>query len=192
VPLPAAVRRFRERQFQRLALAVVVGRRPYADYNNSGQPSAGISRSGFSGVAYGFSTNLAYSTAGGSDTAVFYDSPGNDTFYSYTSYNNSDQHLAGMYGGYGGGYVNSASGFATMIANSTNGGNDTADLVGSSGKNALYTDAAIAAIYGNNCTEEAVGFKVVNATGAAGGVNTKGHGVVKYQLNYLGSWLAGS
>ena len=54
----------------------------YADYNNSGQPMAGMyGRRRYSNSASGFGTNVGYSTDGGSDTAYFYDSPGNDTFY---------------------------------------------------------------------------------------------------------------
>ena len=81
---------------------------------------------GYANAASGFATNIAYSTSGGSDTAYFYDSPGNDTFYAYGDYDNSGKPLAGMYGSYGGGYSNAASGFATNIAYSTSGGSDTA------------------------------------------------------------------
>ena len=53
---------------------------------------------------------------------------------------------------------------APIVGYSINGGNDTADLFGSSGNdNTLYTDAAIALLYGNNYAEEASGFQVVNA-----------------------------
>ena len=70
----------------------------YADYNNSGQPLAGMVGSGYSNLASGFGTNIAYSTNGGSDTAVFFDSQGNAAFYAYADYNNSGKPLAGMYG----------------------------------------------------------------------------------------------
>ena len=96
-----------------------------------------------------------------------------------------------MYGSYGGGYSNSASGFGTNIGYATNGGNDTADLYASSGSNTLYTDQAIAQLYGNNGTEEASGFQVVNAIGTEGGADTKDQGSVNYQLNYTGSWVSG-
>ena len=43
-----------------------------------------------------------------------------------------------------------------------------------------------------NYAEQASGFKVVNAYGASGGVNAKGHGPVDYQLNYFGSWVGGN
>ena len=79
---------------------------------------------GYSNSAKGFATNVGTATNGGSDAAEFFDSPGNDTFYAYANYQNSGQTLAGMYGSYGGGYSNSASGFATMVGNSTSGGND--------------------------------------------------------------------
>ena len=60
----------------------------YADYNNSGQPAAGMyGRRAIANSASGFGTNVGYSTNGGSDTAYFFDSPGNDTFYAYADYN---------------------------------------------------------------------------------------------------------
>ena len=80
----------------------------YADYNSSGKPLAGMYGSygnGYSNMASGFGTNVAYATDGGSDTALFFDSPGNDVFYAYADYNNSGKQLAGMYGSYGGGYL---------------------------------------------------------------------------------------
>ena len=157
----------------------------YADYNQSGKPLAGMLGTGYSNLASGFGTNVGYSTAGGSDAAELFDSPGNDTFYAYANYNQSGKPLAGMIGS---GYANTASGFGTNIGYATNGGNDTADLYGSSGNNTLYADLAIALLYGNNYAE-ASGFQVVNATGASDGVNTKGHGPVNYQLNYLGTWV---
>ncbi len=104
-----------------------------------------------------------------------------------------------MYGSYNGvTYSNSANGFGTNVGQLTNGGNDTADLFGpsaSGSSNALYTDAAIAQLYGtengSGYSEEASGFPVVNAV-AQGGTNTKGQGAVNYQLNYLGDWVGGS
>ena len=114
------------------------------------------------------------------------DSQGNATFYAY----GGSQPSAGMYGSYGlVSYSNAASGFGTNIGSSTN-VNDTAELFGSSGNNTLYTDAAIALLYGNNYAEEASGFKAVNAIGGSG-LNTEGHGAVDYKLNYLGKWLGG-
>ena len=85
--------------------------------------------------------NFGYSTNGGSDTALFFDSPGNDTFYAYADYNNSGQPLAGMYGSYGGGYSNSASGFGTNVGYSTNGGSDTAAFFDAPGTNTFYAYA---------------------------------------------------
>src|SRR5208282_5278857 len=84
------------------------------------------------------------------------------------------QTMAGMSGSYGGGYSNSAIGFATMVGNSINGGNDTATLTGGAGNDTLYTDLAIASLYGDNgaYSGQALGFRVVNAVGGQG-VNTK-------------------
>ena len=167
----------------------------YADYNSSGKPLAGmygtVSGGGYSNSASGFSTNIAYATNGGNDTAVFFDSPGNDSFYAYADYSNSGQTLAGMYGS---GYTNSAKGFATMIGISSNGGSDTASLFDSPGDDTLYTDLAIASLYGNDgdYAGQALGFAVVNAYGTAGGVNTEGQNPVNYQLNYFGTWVAAS
>ena len=166
-----------------------------ADYNNSGKPLAGMYGGyggGYSNSASGFGTNVAYASNGGSDTATFYDSPGNDAFFACANYKGGGKSLAGMYGSYGGGYSNSASGFGTNVGISTNGGNDTADLYAASGNDALYTDLAIAQLYGNNYSEEASGFDVVNAIGSQFGVNTKGRGPLKYDLNYVGKWVGGS
>ena len=116
--------------------------------------------SGYCNLASGFGSNVGYSTSGSTDTAEFFDSAGNATFYAYANYNNSGQPLAGMYGA---GYSNAANGFGTNLGSSTSGGNDTADLFGSSGSNTLYTDAAIALLYGSNYAEQASGFQVVNA-----------------------------
>ena len=109
----------------------------YADYNDSGQQLAGMYGSGYSNSASGFGTNIGNSTNGGNDMAGFFDSPGNDTFYSYTDYNNSGQQLAGMYGSYGGGYSNSAKGFGTNVGFSSNGGSDTAVFYDSLGNDHL-------------------------------------------------------
>ena len=68
----------------------------YGDYNNSGQPLAGMVGSGYSNLAGGFGTNIAYSTSGGGDTAVFFDSQGNATFYAYADYNRAASHWRGM------------------------------------------------------------------------------------------------
>ena len=165
----------------------------YGDYDNSGETSAGMFGSfggGYANEATGFGTNVGISTEGGSDTAYFYDSPGNDTFYAYANFNNSGRTSAGMYGSYGGGYANSASGFAANIGNSAEGGDDTAYLFGSSGKNALYTDLAIAELYGSSYGEQASGFGLVNASAPASGVNThlEGPGALDYQLNLIGLW----
>ncbi len=121
-----------------------------ADYNGSDSPAAGMyggvpgtpgPGGGYFNSAVGFGTNIAYSTAGGSDTAYFYDSPGNDTFYAYADYNNSGQTAAGMYGGYGVGYSNLAYGFATNVGNSTAGGSDTAYFYGSPQSDTFYAYA---------------------------------------------------
>ena len=96
---------------------------------------------------------------------------------------------------YGSGYSNSASGFGTMVGNSTNGGSDTAGLVGGSNSDTLYTDAASASLYGNDggYTEQALGFPVVNAMGGNGvNTDTKGPDPLKYQLNHIGTWVGGS
>ena len=160
----------------------------YGDYNNGGQTLAGMYGSGYSNMAQGFGANTGYATSGGNDTALFFDAPGNDTFSSYADYNQSGRTLANMSGS---GYSNSASGFGIIEAYSTNGGNDTANLFAAPGNNGLYTDLAIAQLYGtengNNYSEEAWGFQTVNAIDE-GGTNTKGQGPVNYQLNYLGNW----
>ena len=178
----------------------------YADFNQSGRPLAAMygSYAGYgqySNMANGFATNVGYSTSGGSDTATFFDAAGNATFFAYADFNGSGRPLAGMNGSYigFGAYSNLAGGFGANLGSVTSGGNDTADLFGSSGNsssNALYTDAAIALLYGSdnsgNYAEEASGFQAVNAF-AQGGTNTqtKGPDPLAYQLNLLGSWMGG-
>jgi hypothetical protein len=164
----------------------------YADYNNGGKPLASMSGGSYSNSANGFRTNVGYAVNGSSDGAYLYDSPGNDTFYASANYNNSGKPLASMSGAYGGGYSNSAIGFGTSVGYSTNGGTDTADLVGSSGNNALYTDLAIAELYGSNFLESVSGFEIVDAFGVQGAVNTKGEGPVDFDLSYFGTWVNGN
>ena len=75
------------------------------------------------------------------DTARFYDSPGDDTFYASANYGNSGRNSAGMYGSYGGGYFNSASGFGINLAYSTKGGSDTSIFYDSPGNDEFYAYA---------------------------------------------------
>src|SRR5208283_3520629 len=98
----------------------------YADYLNSGRQLAGMlpaTGSAYSNSASGFAANVAITTNGSNDQAVFFDSPNDDTFYSYSDYQASGEQLSGMLGG---GYSNSASGFGSNIGISSNGGSDTA------------------------------------------------------------------
>ena len=100
-----------------------------------------------------------------------------------------------MSGSFGGGYSNTATGFATNIATSTNGGSDVANLYDSIGNDHLYTDAAMAVLYGDtgSFAEKVTGFPTVNASGTAGGVNThkKGPDALTYTLNLVGPWVNG-
>ncbi len=170
----------------------------YADYANDGKPVAGMYGTGYSNAASGFGTNigtnLGGSAAAASDTAIFFDSPGNDTYYAFANYDKSGQTLAGMYGSFYGGYSNSAKGFGTSVGYSVNGGSDTASLMNSSNSDTLYTDAAIASLYGNDGSyaEQALGFPVVTVNGTGGGLNNrnKGPDPLKYQLNLVGTWGA--
>jgi hypothetical protein len=175
----------------------------YADYAGSGQTLAGMYGNydgGYSNSASGFGTNISYSNAGGSDTAVFFGSPsGGDSFYAYADYNQGGQSLAGMYGGGDGGYSNSAKGFQTMIgeamASPLPTSPDTASLFDAPGGNTLYTDAAIASLYGNTggYVEQAIGFSVVNANDDLGSSDKQYNGpaasaALEYQLNAIGAW----
>ena len=121
----------------------------YGDYQsgNFSGPSAGMygSYTGFgayANLANGFVTNIGESTNGGSDTAYFYDAPGQSTFYANAYVKNSviPGPSAGMYGS---GYANSASGFGTNVAFATpgNGSNDTAYFYDSPGSNTYYAYA---------------------------------------------------
>jgi hypothetical protein len=177
----------------------------YADYGNGGQQLAGMYGSyvgypaGYSNSASGFTQNVGYATNGGSDLAAFHDSPGADTFYAYANYNGG-QTMAGMYGSYAGypaGYSNSASGFAANMGIAANGGNDTATLVGSSASpvvnndDSLYTDAAMASLYGNNgaYSQQASGFALVDALGGSGtNIHIQCPDPLQYQLNLIGIW----
>ena len=114
------------------------------------QPQAlrGDVRSGYSNTATGFSSNIAYATAGSSDSATFYDSASNDTFSAYDDYENSGQTFASMTGSYGNGvtsyaytYTNSAKGFGSIVANSINGGSDTAQFFHAAGNITFYAYA---------------------------------------------------
>ena len=144
---------------------------------------------GYANSATGFATNVGNATYGSGDTAYFEIRAGNDTFYAYANYLSSGQTYAGMNGS---GYANLAKGFSTMIGTATYGTGDVADLYDSRGNDALYTDAAIAQLYGGNYSEQASDFSVVNAFGTMGGVNTHtaGPDAVSYQLRLDGTWVS--
>ena len=132
-----------------------------ADYNNSGQPLAGMLGSGYSNSASGFGANVGYATSG-NDTASFFDAPGANTFYAYADYDNSGKPLAGMAGG---GYSNAASGFGGNVGYATYGGSDTAMLFNAPGSNIFYANAdydnsgkPLAAMSGGGYSNAASGF----------------------------------
>jgi hypothetical protein len=190
----------------------------YADYGPlpgpgafelaDGQQLAGMLGSGYANSAKGFGTNVGVSTAGASDVAAFFDSPDDDTFSAYAPDNQeidggSGPTFASMTGSFGGApspqgvaWTNTATGFATMEGFSTNGGSDTANLYNSPVNDILYTDAAIASLYGDDGSyaEKTLGFSTVNANGAAGGANVQVQGPtpVSYQLNLIGTWTQGT
>ena len=124
----------------------------YFPSSGMGKPSSGMYGGGIANSAFGFGTNVGYTTAS-TDTAYFYDSPGNDTFYVYPDYGGNDREFAGMYGSYNGGYSNSATGFATNIGYSTAGGSDTAYLYDSPGNDTFYAYASYS--YNNTNTTSA-------------------------------------
>ena len=102
----------------------------------------GYDGTGYSNSASGFGTNLGYSTAGGSDTAVFFDSAGDNTFYAYADYNGSGQQLAGMFGkNLGAGIPTRPRASAPTSAISTAGGSDTAIFFDSPGDDTYYAYA---------------------------------------------------
>ncbi len=160
-----------------------------ADYDGSGQQAAGMYGTGYANSATGFATNIATAIYGSGDTAYFEDAAGSNTFYAYANYLGGSQTLAGMNGS---GYANLAKGFSTMIGTATYGTGDTADLYDSRGNDALYTDAAIAQLYGGNFSEQASGFAIVNAFATLGGVNTHtaGPDALSYQLRLDGTWVS--
>jgi hypothetical protein len=138
----------------------------YADYDNSGKQLAGMLGSGFSNSAKGFATNAGYAVNGGNDVAVFYDAPGSNTFYSYADYNHSGTQLAGMLGSFGGGFSDSASGFAVNKAYATLGSSDTAVFFDSPGNDTFYA-------YGNY---EDTGKQFAGMTGAGYSNSASGFG----------------
>jgi hypothetical protein len=77
---------------------------------------------------------------------------------------------------------------------SSGGGSDTANLYDSASANDLYTDAAIASLYGTGFGAQVDGFGVVNAYGQSGVVNKHAAGPdpLVYQLNLFGTWVSGS
>jgi hypothetical protein len=70
------------------------------------------------------------------------------------------------------------------------GGSDTAKLYDSASANDLYTDAAIASLYGADFGAQVDGFGVVNAYGQSGVVNKHASGPdpLVHQLNLFGTW----
>ena len=158
----------------------------YAYADSGGAPSSGMYGSGYSNSAAGFGTNDGYAINGGSDTAYFYDSTGNDTYYAYADYNNTGKPSSGMYGSYGtfGAYSDAANGFATTVASATNGGSDTAYLYGSPGNDTYYayadygtSGAPSCGMYGSFGTfgaysDSTSGFGTNIGTATSGGSNT--------------------
>ena len=167
----------------------------YADFQNSGQQLAGMIVGNYSNSAKGFGTNVANYDQGQQRYGRVLRLAGRRHVQRLRELQQTaGQTMASMSGSFGGGYSNTANGFATNIATSTNGGTDTANLYDSPSNDHLYTDAAIALLYGDNSTywEKVTGFKTVNANGALGGVNTrvKGPDALTYQLNPTALGLA--
>ena len=119
----------------------------YGNYPASGLPYAGMQGTGYTNAASGFSVNLAYRVNGSNDTAEFYDTstPSNNHYYSFANYNQSGNAEAGMYGS---GYSNSASGFGASAEVPFNGPGP-ASPANSPSDQRLYTDLAIAQLYGS-------------------------------------------
>ena len=97
-----------------------------ADYNSSGVHTAGMLGSytgrgsvNYANAATGFATNVGNTLPNTSDTAYFYGAAGNDTYYAYAyaQNGNSVAPSAGMFGSFGGGYSNAATGFAINVGN---------------------------------------------------------------------------
>lgn len=86
--------------------------------------------SGFRFIANGFGNVAAYASTG-TDTAVFYDSSGDDRFYSTENY--------GLMRGPNDNFYNYAEGFDTNYAYSQNGGTDYAYFYDSSGADRFYS-----------------------------------------------------
>jgi subtilase family serine protease len=143
----------------------------YADYggapSGSGKSLAGMIGSGYSNTAKGFAMNAAYAVNGGGDTSVFYDAPGTNTFYSYADYNHTGTQLAGMLGNFGGGFSDSASGFAVNKGYATLGSSDTAVFFDSAGNDTFFA-------YGNyeNSGKQYAGMTGTGYSNSASGFGT--------------------
>jgi hypothetical protein len=106
--------------------------------------------------------------------AVFFDSPGNDTFSAYAPDCNSNgdpsASMSGSYAGYPNGYSNSAKGFDTNVAWSTNGGSDTATFyyVPGTGQDSYYKNTGQAGMYGAGYSNAAIGFATYQLVAQSG------------------------
>jgi len=122
------------------------------------QPSSGV---GFIDQAIGFGTVIAKAINGGTDSALFYDAAGNDTYISSPT----QAALTGL------GYSNTAEGFEKNYAFAIAGGNDTATLNDSAAADVFSALSAYAIMDGGGEFSQAIGFDTVIAI-AGGGNDT--------------------
>ena len=129
-----------------------------------------------------FDAVYGYSSAG-SDTALLYDSSGNDTFWGRPQYSVM-QGPAPI----GGTYYNRVKGFKTVKTYGTT-GTDVAHLYDSTAPTRLDGSGNWAKMYDNALSFSYLvsGFKQVNAYASHAG-NTKNVSAIEYLITYYGSW----
>ena len=108
--------------------------------------------------ATGYGSVLARSISGGNDTALLYDTAGNDVF-------NSSVPMSSLVGP---GYSNRAESFKNVFAFASMGGNDTAEMHDTIGDDGFYATPDYAILQGSGLYFEAIGFDSVQATAGAG------------------------
>jgi hypothetical protein len=141
-------------------IATFIGSDAYEHF--TGKPRYGSLHGGASYFeASGFRTTHAVGTPGGNDTAVLYDSPGDDVFH-------ADPTHAFLQAA-SGEFSTQADNFRYLTAYSTPGGSDRAEFGPSPGADFFSATPAVASMVGPGFNNRALGFGNVSALGSAGG-----------------------
>ena len=134
-----------------------------------------ISLSGRSAKA--FSLAPCSSVNGGTDSATFYDSTGNDNFTAGTGY----AYMVGT------GFTNNTTGYATVTAECSS-GNDQAFLYDAAGNDTLTASGNAATLTSSGRSIAVSRFDRVVANGTTGGTNTANQSTIDYVLDKVGNW----